>query len=103
MVGEADDWRLTNQGDYLQGADLTWRRYGAWSDSWDHDHCEFCFAKFVDTEHFASPAHSGDSHEFVTEGYTTTDAHEDGAGYHWICKQCFDDFRGLFEWRVVAS
>jgi hypothetical protein len=35
------------------------------------------------------------------EGYATTDEHETGARYHWICKQCFDDFADLFEWRVV--
>jgi hypothetical protein len=23
--------------------------------------------------------------------------------YHWICNKCFDDFKDLFEWRIVAS
>jgi hypothetical protein len=23
------------------------------------------------------------------------------ADYDWICRQCFDDFRDLFQWRTV--
>ena len=39
----------------------------------------------------------------LTEGYTTTDSHEQGAGYQWICKPCLDDFAERFAWRVVPS
>ena len=38
------------------------------SDAWDHDHCEFCWAKF------SLEGHSGD----LDEGYATKD------NYQWI-------------------
>ncbi len=39
--------------------------------------------------------------DVLTEGYTTTAEHENGADYHWICKPCFEDFAERFQWRVV--
>ena len=39
--------------------------------------------------------------DVLTEGYRTTGEHLHGADYHWICRQCFDDFSDLFRWRVV--
>ena len=41
--------------------------------------------------------------DVLTEGYTTTAEHPRGAGYHWICKSCFDDFAERFAWRTVAG
>ena len=29
------------------------------------------------------------------EGYATE------GNYHWICEQCFEDFKDLFAWRVM--
>lgn len=83
---EDNDWRLQGQVRYLQGAVLvrrSYRRY-ARNPEWDHDHCAFCWAKFIvddypDTQH---------------EGYCTEDE------YHWICDQCFTDFRDRFGWSV---
>ena len=80
-----DDWRLTTQLSYMKGATLIWREYTTVSDGWDHEHCEFCFQKFM-----AVPADK----DAETAGYTTPD--ED----RWVCKQCFEDFRDRFEWRV---
>ena len=73
-----DDWRLTNQASYLTGAVLTHR---TWAGD-DHDHCEFCFAKFSERD--------GD----LLEGWTTSDE------YRWICPTCFEDFGERFGWRV---
>ena len=36
----------------------------------------------------------------LTDGYATTAGHQHGADYHWICKQCCEDFADLFEWRI---
>ncbi len=84
---EKNDWRLTNQLAYLQGAVLSWRRYSPRpGDSWEHDHCAFCWAKFRAEE----------DPEILHEGYATPDE------YHWVCKTCFEDFRELFEWKIVA-
>jgi hypothetical protein len=81
------DWRLRNQEDYLMGASLVrrpFRRY-AKNPDWDHDHCSFCWAKFMVEDH------PGVLHE----GYSTLD------DYHWICEQCFRDFQERFQWQVV--
>jgi hypothetical protein len=59
-----------------------WRQTRA---RWDHDHCEFCGAKFADAE-WAE----------VREGWTAP------TEYHWICDQCFRDFRERFAWKVVS-
>jgi phage terminase large subunit-like protein len=83
-VVDGDDWRLTNQELYLQGAALRWSRWIRPRADWDHDHCTFCWTKFMeepdtDVLHF---------------GYTTTDLS------HWICEQCFEDFKNKFHWRA---
>jgi len=79
------DWRLTNQIDYLKGKTLRWKHWVAPRPSWDHDHCDFCMQKFAEE----------DVADAVQEGYTTED------DYHWICGGCFNDFRELFEWKLV--
>ena len=83
---EKNDWRLTNQERYLKGASLIWHSYRPANPVNDHDHCEFCQAKFMqnvpDTLH---------------EGYTTPDRE------HWICKTCFNDFADLFAWKVTSA
>jgi len=79
------DWRLQGQEDYLQGVELCWAPYKPYSETWEHDHCEFCWAKFSLRE--------GD----LKEGYATPDR------YRWICKACYDDFKDVFAWRVVPG
>jgi hypothetical protein len=81
-----DDWRLQGQEAYLAGAELCWKPYRHYSEAWDHDHCEFCWAKF---------AEPGSLPEALHAGYATPD------DYRWICKACFDDFCERFEWIVV--
>ena len=71
-----DDCRLTGQERYLSGVSLQWRTYRSTSPTWDHDHCEFCWAKFTPDP----------QPETLHAGYATLD------GYHWICAQCFADF-----------
>ena len=51
--------------------------------TWDHDHWSFCWTKFA-MEDYPGVLH---------DGYCTLDE------YHWICSQCFDDFKDLFDWR----
>jgi hypothetical protein len=83
-----DDWRLQGQEKYLTGVTLTRKLYLPTGEGNDHDHCEFCWAKFSQ-----SPAIP----DALREGYTTSD------GYRWICNQCFSDFRGQFKWVVVDA
>ncbi len=81
------DSRLRGQENYLAGAKLVrrpYRRYAA-NPNWDHDHCAFCWAKFM----------VEDCPDVLHEGYATLD------DYHWICEGCFQDFREQFRWTVV--
>jgi hypothetical protein len=72
------DWRLQGQERYLAGVRLYWRKYEDIRKEQNHDHCEFCWRKFS-----LAP-------EDLNEGYTTQDA------YHWVCRDCFEDFGHLF-------
>ncbi len=78
------DWRLTNQEKYLKGVSLKLRKYKGYRDGRDHDHCEFCWKKFSE-----SPGET-----VLNQGYATED------NYRWICIQCFEDFKNLFEWNI---
>lgn len=79
-----DDWRRQGQEKYLTGVRLIFRDYYPYRPGWDHDHCEFCGEKFSLNE--------GD----LKKGYSTED------GYHWICDQCFVDFKDEFGWQISA-
>jgi hypothetical protein len=85
MTVSKDDWRLQGQQKYLQGARLFWSLYQIYRKDWDHDHCEFCGAKFC-----------LDASDCLKEGYCTEDR------YRWICQPCFDDFREMFQFQAVA-
>ena len=80
-----DDWRLRGQESFLQGVALVKKKYHAYSDDWDHDHCEFCMSKF-----------SKDPTD-LHDGYTTLDE------YHWVCPTCFEDFRVAFAWTLLEA
>jgi len=82
---EKDDWRLQGQERYLKGAIFTFKTYSKYREGWDHDHCEFCGAKLMEP---GTP-------DVLHEGYITQD------NYRWICSQCFQDFREMFEWTVT--
>ena len=86
---DPNDWRLQGQERYLKGVELCHRPYRRYpqNPSWDHDHCSFCWAKFM----------VEDVPDVLHEGYCTFD------DYHWICSRCFDDFKELFGWRVAAT
>ncbi|MCU0415008.1 MAG: hypothetical protein MUE91_11515 [Ignavibacteriaceae bacterium] len=87
---EKDDWRLNNQEKYLVGVTLVRRLYrqNPYNPEWDHDHCEFCLAKFsLDTR----------IKDALLSGYATTD------DYRWICQTCFEDFKEMFKWKVIDS
>ena len=84
MVIEKDDWRLQCQEKYLQGITLYWKTYTRYSETWDHAHCEFCWAEFCLEGCSAS----------LLEGYATED------NYRWICRTCFDDFKEMFNLQI---
>ena len=61
---------------------MFYKNYANRKTATDHDHCEFCGTKFSDTIPDA-----------LKIGYTTKD------DYRWICQQCFEDFKDMFEFR----
>ena len=77
-----NDWHLHGQQDYLIGVTLIRQPWRPADPRNDHDHCEFCWEKFVG---FAGCLH---------EGYATEDRR------YWICEECFRDIRERFQWRV---
>jgi hypothetical protein len=83
-MADQTDWRIQGREKYLKGVTLRWKVYTEFSPHWDHDHCEFCWAKFM----------NNDLPELLREGYVTLD------GDRWICKKCYDDFREMFDWKV---
>ena len=85
-VIEKNDWRLRGQENYLKGRRLIKMPYFRWSETWDHEHCEFCWDKFSDYE--------GDLHE----GNVTVDDK-----YNWICPECFADFKEMFQWEPADA
>jgi hypothetical protein len=105
MSAAADDWRRVGQEKYLPpGTAFVRKRYRAFSATWEHDHCQFCWATLMDPDF--SPAHRRqvEEHaEVLTEGYATTEEHARGADCHWVCPACFDDFALELGWRVVSN
>jgi hypothetical protein len=85
-------WRIDNAG-RLKGARLQFRPYMRWSESWDHDHCAGCWAKFAE---FEGP-------DILHEGYATRDDDPKGAGYEWVCQACFNDLKDDMEWSAVKG
>jgi hypothetical protein len=85
-MAKENDWRLGGQERFLRGVTLVRRPYrrNLTNPDWDHDHCAFCWAKFM----------VDDQPGTLHEGYSTEDE------YHWICLNCFEDFKVSFEWRV---
>ena len=82
MVMEENDWRLTNQINYLYNKTLIKSKYQPYREGWEHDHCEFCSER-IDVN---SP-----------EAYCTEDK------YHWICADCYNDFKDMFKWNLKAT
>jgi hypothetical protein len=88
-VVDRSDWRLTGQERYLQGATLIRRAYRPYARNpdWDHDHCSFCWATFSVEDHRGAQQ----------RGYATPD------DYHWVCETCFNDFKEMFEWKILDA
>jgi hypothetical protein len=66
-----------------------------------HSHREFCGAKFMDPGFSMARRSFIDKHpQVLTEGYVAVDI--DGED-RWICDQCVDDFKGVFDWSLKDS
>ena len=79
----AEPWYIleSRRKDYLHNKTLYRRDYPCRAG--EHEHCEFCFAKF------------GNAEGLLQSGYCTLDK------YHWVCDECYRDFHAQFEWTVL--
>ena len=91
-TGTDKQWRIDNAS-HLEGVRLQLRRYARLSESWDHDHCAACWAKFAELE----------GPDIQQEGYTTGDGYPHGACYEWICPACFSDLKDDMHWMVAGD
>lgn len=93
MTADPDkQWRIDNAA-HLKGAKLRFQRYTRWNESWDHDHCLACWAKFAE---FDGP---GIQHQ----GYATGDDYPMGARYEWVCTTCFADLKDDMQWTAAGD
>ena len=84
-MAKKDDWRLNGQENYLLDKTLYLRKRQSLRKESDHDHCEFCQARF------------SDYHDDLHEGYSTEDNH------YWICPECYNDFKDMFKWNSIGG
>jgi hypothetical protein len=93
MAGVTDNqWRIDSAA-HLRGAVLRFRPYRRWSETWDHDHCAACWAKFAENE-IPDALHEG----FATEATETR-----GAGYDWVCPTCFAELKTEMQWTAAEA
>jgi hypothetical protein len=78
------DWRIDNLR-FTKGAVLQYKTYTRRSEKSDHDHCEGCWAKFMELG----------GADILTEGYVTED------NYRWICPECFSELRDVMGWKLL--
>ena len=81
------DWRLDTYNGYLNGAAFTLEKFVSTEDN-DHEHCIFCWKDITDLN----------VEDCDTEGYCTV--YEKTGQEQWICKDCFDEFKNRFNFKV---
>ncbi len=104
MPVAGDDWRRMGQEDFLPpGTLLVFETYTAVVDAWEGERCLFCFAPFMSPEMMASHPRLERMRGLQTAGYTTTEAHREGAHSHWACAACVADFRDELGLRIAGG
>jgi hypothetical protein len=86
------EWRIENAR-HPKGLKPQFRHYVRWSETWDHDHCAACWAKFAE---FDGP-------DIQHEGYAIRDDYPTGACYEWVCRACFADLKGDMRWAIARE
>jgi hypothetical protein len=89
---EDKQWRIENVS-HLKGLQLQLRCYTPYSESWDHDHCAACWAKFAEFE----------GRDIQHEGYATCDDYPKDACYEWVCQACFEGLKDDMQWSAVSE
>ena len=98
------DWRWQpGQGSRVTGRTLRHHRYRTFSPTWDHDHCNFCWQKFMDPSDPANKPEWFASGEIAAVGYGTIAFDDRPDDYYWVCESCFEDFDPFFHWKVLEG
>lgn len=101
MPVDPGDWRLTQGADrFLRNAAVRWQTFKKRRPDWDHEHCAFCWATFVDPEDVARYTARRDQ-AVLTEGFATTAEHPRGEAYCWVCNDCFAELAELVGMHAV--
>ncbi len=109
----SDDWRYDNLK-CLQGRTFRYAKYKAPTSDWNHDHCNGCwatFAEFDGTDIFhdgyvsAKPYEPAPEPEFIIQAkkqgmHCIPAPVVDGFTLHWVCAQCFEDFRSALRLKL---
>jgi hypothetical protein len=77
---------------YLVGSVFTRKPYRKPSDNWDHDHCQVCWRTIAESV----------GEDVNHAGYASTATEKWRADYHWICPECFEQYREHMRWAVVT-
>ena len=103
MPADPDDWRRQGQEQDLPPGTVFLRRdYRALDERWEHDHCEMCWAKFMDPHFSAGHAQFiGEHPDLLTAGLVTKV--EERRLERWVCEPCFEDFATEFGWVLSAA
>lgn len=90
MATNETDWRLLNYegyNDMLDGKEFELKKHHSTHPN-DHDHCILCWKTISNA--------SGSNDD--VEGYCCYN--EQTKQTNWICKNCFDEFRLRFNWKI---
>ena len=103
MSTDADDWRRQGQErDLPPGTAFVRRDYRALNEHSEHDHCEMCWAKFMDPQFSAGHAKFIEDHpDVLTVGLVTQGG--EPRRERWVCEPCFADFATEFGWVLSAA
>lgn len=80
-----NDWRYDTGKTHWDVGETLKHAKRRGTEQWDHDHCTFCWKNFSNAP------------EDLHEGYCDLDE------YSWICEECFNDFKEVFEFRVLLN
>lgn len=92
LLQESDDWRLVTARD-LAGLTFHWVRWHRPSETWDHDHCSGCWAKFM-KESYPDVLH---------EGWTTGDDWPSAPEAEWVYSTCLAELKCILGWTAAKD
>ncbi len=86
---EENDWRLRGQEEYMKSLQFEFIQFIPKRGSSVHVHCEFCWHKFMEC-----PENVEDC---SNQGFCSVDER------YWVCKECFKDFKEMFNWTHIVK